>query len=356
MKIGLIGLQNSGKTTVFNALTDLNIETTTYSDATAEPNLAVVNVADERVDHLTKIYNPKKTVYATVEFVDFVGLAAGSAKSGLFTPASMGLIKTVDALALVLRNFSDEIFGEPQPLKDMEQIEDELIISDLILAEKRLERIKLSYKKGQKTSALQLEEKTLSKVCEHLNNNKRLSGLSLNEDEEKSIRGFQFLTRKPTMVILNSGEAEFMQNEEILAMIGENYKVIEFAGKFEMELSLLDGKEEAKAFMEDMGIKASAIDRLTRFAYDILGYISFFTVGPDEVRAWTIRKGQTALEAAGAIHSDLARGFIRAECFTYDDLIECCSEKTVREKGRFRLEGKTYIVRDGDILNIRFNV
>ncbi|MEA3359728.1 MAG: redox-regulated ATPase YchF [Thermodesulfobacteriota bacterium] len=355
MKIGLIGLQNSGKTTIFNALTKSEAEVTEYAGKKAEPNMAVVNVIDERVTRLSSMYKPKKTVYATIEFIDFVLPAKESERSDIFSSASMGLIKNTDALAIVVRNFQDNLMGEPDPLNDINQINDELLLSDLIITENRLERIELSYKRGQKTNELQLEEKTLRKISEQLNNNRSIRDIHLSDYEEKSLRGFQFLTKKPIMIVLNSGEENFRGNENLLAEIKKKHKVIEFTGNFEMELSRLDD-DEAKMFMEDMGIDESARNRLTKFAYDIVGYISFFTVGSDEVRAWNIHNGETAVEAAGTIHTDLSRGFIRAECFSYDNLIECGSEKAVREKGLFRLEGKDYIVQDGDILNIRFNI
>ena len=355
MKIGLIGLTNSGKTTIFNALTKSEAEVTEYASKKVEPNIAVVNVIDERVSSLSSIYKPKKTIYATIEFIDFVLPQKESERSDIFSGASMGMIKNTDALALVVRNFHDNLTGEPDPLNDINQINDELLLSDLIITENRLERIELSYKRGQKTNELQLEEKTLRKISEQLNGNQPIRDIQLSDYEEKSMRGFQFLTKKPIMIILNSGETNFGRNKDLLKKIKEKYKAIEFTGNFEMELSQLDD-DEAKMFMEDMGIEESARNRLTKFAYDIVGYISFFTVGSDEVRAWNIHKGETAVEAAGTIHTDLSRGFIRAECFSYDNLMEYGSEKAIREKGLFRLEGKDYIVQDGDILNIRFNI
>jgi len=356
MKIGLIGLPNSGKTTIFNALTRSKAEVTAYANTRGEPNLATVEVVDERVTRLAEMYRPKKTTYASIELIDFSGLSEGSAKGDAFSGEAMGLIKRVDALALVIRNYHDGLMGAPTPMRDMEQLEMEMLLSDLVIVEKRLERIAWSYQRGQKSDTLQSEEKTLLKISGHLNANQPIRTLEFNNDEEKSIRTFHFLSKKPQMVILNSQESDFGRNEDLLAEMSRKHKVIEFSGNFEMELSCLEDEAEARMFMEDMGMEASARDRLTQAAYSLLGYISFFTVGPDEVRAWTIRKGDTAVEAAGAIHSDLSKGFIRAECFSYHDLIECGSEKGIREKGRFRLEGKSYIVRDHDILSIRFNV
>ena len=355
MKMGLIGLPNSGKTTIFNALTKMEANVTTYSDAKAEPNVAVVSVDDDRLINLSDMYRPKKTTSATIEMIDFPGLKEGAAKNGSFTGSFMGWIKSTDALALVLRNFHDDLNGAPTPLRDIDEIVTELLLTDLILLENRLEKIAWFQKRGQKTNTLALEEKALQKVADYLNNNKPIRDMQLDEDEEKIIRGFQFLTKKPILVILNSDEAVFGQNKSLITEIKSRYNIIEFAGRFEMELSRLND-EEAEIFMEDMGMRESARERLTQFAYKTLGYVSFFTVGEDEVRAWSISGGDTAVNAAGAIHTDLARGFIRAECFTYDELIEYGSEKRVRENGHFRLEGKDYIVRDGDILSIRFSV
>ncbi len=356
MKIGLIGLQNSGKTTIFNTLTGLEAEVTSYSTQKIEPNQGIVQVEDERVEKLSEMYNPKKTIYATIEYIDFVGLTGNKENNDAFSGSGMGLVKTADALALVVRNFDDPTTGDaPNPVSDVDSIESDMIISDLIIAEKRLEKVELSKKRGIKDAILLLEEKVLIKIIAHLEDSNPIRTLDLANDEEKAVRGFQFITQKPLMVILNSDEDNFGNNDVVIDEIRKHFKVIEFAGTFEMELNKLD-KNEAAEFMQDMNISESARDRLTKFSYELLGYCSFFTVGEDEVRAWTITKGDDAVEAAGKIHSDLARGFIRAECFSYNDLQQCGSEKVVREKGLFRLEGKKYIVQDGDILNIRFSV
>jgi ribosome-binding ATPase YchF (GTP1/OBG family) len=234
---------------------------------------------------------------------------------------------------------------------------DELLIADFMVVENRLERIEWSLQRGQKgTANLQREERTLKKVARHLEEGEPVWKLVLPPDEEKTIRGFHFFSGKPLAVVFNSDESSFGKNPKDLERIAESYPVIEFAGKFEMELSRLDEEDDASLFLEDMGISESARTRLTRAAYEMLGRISFYTVGEDEVRAWTIHKGDNALEAAGAIHSDLARGFIRAECFSTDDLLALGSEKKIKEMGRFRLEGKNYIVEPGDILSIRFSV
>ena len=356
MNIGLVGLANSGKTTVFNALTKSDMAVTSYVNVDSEPNRGMFEVGDHRVATLAEMYKPKKTTYAVIELIDFIGLTQGSARGGLFPSSSMALIRNTDAVCLVLRNFYDALMGDPTPWADLEKLEEELLISDLVVAETRLERIEKAYQRGKKTSLLEREERTLQTIVEALSNETPIRDLALDGESEKMIRGFQFLTQKPMMVVVNSDEGRFGKDHALLEKIGKQYTVIEFAGQFEMELSQLTDQEEIALFMQDMGIEASARDRLSAAAYRLLGYISFFTVGADEVRAWSIQAGQSALAAADTIHSDLARGFIKAECMSYEDLVRCGSAKKVTELGLLRLEGKDYVVRDGDVLNIRFNV
>ncbi len=358
MKIGIIGLQNSGKTTIFNALTGQELETTSYSLQKTEPNLGVVEVPDERVTKLSSLYEPQKTIYATIEYIDFAGFSSERNSQEPIPSNILALAKTTDALAFVVRSFKDDFADSISDINALDQIqtmESELIMSDLIIAENRREKIELSKKRGIKDASILIEEKAIKKVIDHLENEKPLRNLILATNEEKAIRGFQFISQKPLLIILNSDEDNYGQNEEVISQIESNYRVIEFAGNFEMELSHLPENETAE-FMQDLGIAESARNRLTKLSYELLGYISFFTVGKDEVRAWTLEKGKNAVEAAGKIHSDLARGFIRAECFSYDDLMKAGSEKILREKGQFRLEGKNYVVKDGDIISIRFSV
>jgi ribosome-binding ATPase YchF (GTP1/OBG family) len=247
MNIGLIGLPNSGKTTIFNALTRSDVQITTYTDSKTEPNRAVLEVADDRVATLSKMYKPKRTTFAAIELIDFVGLSQGSAKDGLFTASAMGLIKKLD---------------------------DELLISDLIIAENRLDRIEKAYRRGKKTFLLEKEERLQRTIVDHLSLNRPIRDLELDEESEKIIRGFQFLTQKPIMIIVNSDENNFGKNRELVEKIAKHDRVIEFAGKFEMELSQLNDQEDMELFMADMGIRESAKDQLCRTAYELLGYIS----------------------------------------------------------------------------------
>ena len=356
MKIGLLGLPNSGKTTIFNALTRSQAEVGAFGNNTAKPNVAVIEVGDERITRLTQLYHPKKTTYATIDIVDFAGFAEGSAPKNDSFGMQMNLVRNLDAIALVIRNFGNDVTGSPMPVADIDTMVTEFILADMMVTEKRLERIAWSARRGKKSNTMQMEEKVLHKILEELYSGQPIRDLTLNTNEQKLINGFQFLTQKPFFIILNSGENNFGHNPRLMAEIEEKYKVIEFAGNFEMELAAFSNTQEAGLFMEEMGIAESAHDRMTRFAYEVLDHISFITVGTDEVRAWTLHNGDTALEAAATIHSDLCRGFIRAECFSYDDLMACGSEKGIRDNGRFRVEGRNYKVKDGDILNILFSI
>ena len=358
MNIALIGLPKSGKTTIFNALTGSNASTDKYAPAATAANIGVVQVPDERVTKLSELYHPKKTIYATIEYRDYPGIF--SAHSENPENSLYADIKVNEGFVLVLRAFADEeldgLFAAGEPLAQLGAFEDEMILSDLIVAEKRLEKIELGYKRGVKTSAVQFEEKILRQVCEHLQSGKALRNLELHAEEEKALRGFRFFSQKPMLVLINCFEDDFHKLDSLKAQIeARGFATEVISGRFEEELSKLD-EEETALFMEDMGISESIRDRFTHLCYRMLGYLSFFTVGEDEVRAWTIEQGDNAVTAAGKIHSDLARGFIRAETFKYDDLMAHGSEKVLREKGLFRLEGKEYLVKDGDIINIRFSV
>lgn len=354
MQLGLIGLPNSGKTVVFNALTGFNAETGYFHKD--EPNIATVEVIDSRVKELSAMYKPKKTSFSIIEVIDF----PGDEESERIIKVDSPRVKILDALGLVLRNFDDPVLnqssGEPEPLKDLAEIETEMIISDLQVAEKRLDKVTLNLKRGVKSAESLLEEKVLLKTIEALHCEIPLRQVPLLPEEEKVIRGFQLLTNKQVLLILNSDEKRYGKNCKLIDDLQEKgFEVVEIAGKFEMELLGLE-PEDTRLFLKEMGLECTARHRIIETAYKVLGYISFFTVGKQEVRAWTITKGLNVQEAAGKIHSDMERGFIRAECFNYDDLILYGSEKNLKEKGKVRLEGKNYRVNDGDIIFVRFNV
>lgn len=352
MKIGIIGLPYSGKTTVFNALTGASAKVGGGA-AAAKPNISVVKVPDERIDILTKMFNPKKVVYADLTFIDVAGLTGEATDRGKDILQS---IKTVDALAHVVRLFDN---GKPPALKaDIQNIESELMLSDFAVIEGRLERIEKQAKIG-KGRGLEEEKKVLEKCKACLESEKPIRALQLSEEETKILRGFQLVSSKPMLMILNTGEdliGKEIQDPDVKNYSNQpNTAVFQICGKIEMEISQLDEKE-AVLFLKELGINESGLNRLIRASYALLGLISFFTVGEDEDRAWTIRKETKAVNAAGVIHSDIEKGFIRAEVIGYEDLIKCGSLSEGRNKGLLRLEGKEYEVKDGDIMNFRFNV
>lgn len=361
MKIAITGLANSGKTTIFNALTGLNLETTVYASVASEPHVGVVKVPDTRVDRLSAIYQPKKITYATVEYVDYVGLTKGDVEQNRKV---FDLIKDADAVVHVVRGFRDDSIVHPlggvDPLRDAETVELEMIFGDLELVEKRLERMEQGMKKGKKPD--ESEKGLLMRCKEILESETPLRDIDFSEEEQKTMRHLQFMSIKPGVVLLNVDEQD-LTSDNTSSMIsgletffkGRQVRVLSMCGKIEMEIAQLS-PDEAAVFLEDLGISEPALNKLIRVSYDLLGLISFLTSGEDEVRAWTISRGMNAQRAAGKIHSDIERGFIRAEVVAYDDFISHGSMAAAREKGLLRLEGKTYEVRDGDIINFRFNV
>lgn len=361
MKIAVTGLANSGKTTIFNALTGLNLETTIYPTLTAEPHLGVVKVPDSRIEKLAEIYKPKKTTYATVEYVDYIGITKGDIEQN---KKVSDLIKDVDAVVHVVRGFEDESIVHPlgnvNPARDAETVELEMIFGDLELVEKRLERMEQGQKRGKKPD--EAEKKVLIKCKEVLEKETPLRDIEFSEEEQKTMRNLQFMSIKPVVVVLNISEKDLNSEKtgETVSRLqkffkGKQVKVLSLCGKIEMEIAQLS-HEEADAFLNDLGIQEPALNKLIHVSYDLLGLISFLTTGEDEARAWTIKKGTDAQKAAGKIHSDIERGFIRAEVVSFDDFISNGSMSAARDKGLLRLEGKTYEVKDGDIINFRFNV
>ncbi len=365
MKLAIVGLSNAGKTTVFNALTGQSLDTTVYPTISGEPNFGVVKVPDYRINRLAEIYKPKKVTYATVEYIDYIGLTRGDVAQNRKV---FDLIKDVDAIVHVTRAFEDDAVSHPMnkvdPLRDIETLELELIFGDLEFVDKRLERMEEGSKKGKKPN--EAEKKLFFKCKAALEKEIPLRNIRFDDEEQKLMRPLQFISTKPEVIVintaegdLNSGKANALQSAVTGYVtekgIAETTKVVTLCGKIEMEIAQLSA-DEAKAFLDDLGIEEPALNKLIKVSYDLLGLISFLTAGEDEVRAWTITKGTEAQKAAGKIHSDIERGFIRAELVSYDEFVADGGMSAARDKGHLRLEGKTYEVKDGDIINFRFNV
>jgi GTP-binding protein YchF len=362
MHISIIGLPNSTKTTIFNALTRGDLETAAYSSGVFTVHSAVVDVPDERIDRLSAMFRPRKTIYAQITYTDVAGLAKGVSEGGLSGPL-LNTISQSDELLHVVRAFEDPEVphseGSVNPRRDIEIIDGELLLSDLIIVERRIERLQAQLKKGGDRTVRQANEVELElfeRLHAHLENTLPLRDMDLAPAELKMLRNYGLLTLKPMLIVLNIGD---QPAEPILSQLADyrhqNTEIATIQGRLEMELAQM-APEEAAEFLASYGITEPGLNRIIRLSYGLLGLQSFFTVGEDEVRAWTILVGADAVEAAGVIHSDLARGFIRAEVISYNDLIAAGSMANARAKGLLRLEGKEYVVKDGDILNIRFNV
>ncbi|HBY94607.1 MAG: redox-regulated ATPase YchF [Ardenticatenaceae bacterium] len=362
MKIGIIGLPNSGKTTVYNALTRGNAVTDAFSTNQVEVHTAVVDVPDPRIDRLSAMYRPKKTIYAKVTYNDIGGVTAGGPQSGGFGGPLINAIANNDALLHVVRAFKDPNVPHPSgrvnPGQDWRNLEAELILNDLMAVERRLERLEADLKKPnlqhQQREQLEAEQELFQRLQAHLEAEQPLRAFEFEPDEEKMVRSFTFLSQKPLLVVLNLGDE---QPEPDLSSfeVGPRAAVTTLRGKLEAELAQMS-PDEADEFLADFGIRELGLNRMIRMSHELLELKDFFTVGEDEVRAWTVPAGANAQECAAAIHTDLGRGFIRAETITYDDLIAAGSMAEARKHGQLRLEGKTYEVKDGDILNIRFNI
>jgi len=349
MKLGIVGLPGSGKTTVFNALTGSTAEVSAYQGGKKDPNLAVVRVPDRRLDRLSSMYDPKKTTPAQVHYVDIGGTVSVKKSVDSSMDEFIKFIHPVDALVHVIRNF--EWAGEsPRPTEDLDALESEFVLADLIAVEKRMERLKKEIARARKGDPKELE--LLEEAYKILEEGEALRAYP-EIAHSPLLRGYAFLSAKPCILVLNSGDEVGLGTTDL--RLPKGIVFIEIKGRLEMELAQLS-PEEAGLFREDLGLEEPATFRLIRESYRLLGLISFFTIGKDEVRAWTIRLNTSAQQAAGAVHSDIERGFIKAEVVSYEDLMACGNYSGAQKAGKVRLEGKEYLVRDGDIINFRFNV
>ena len=361
MRLGIVGLPNVGKSTLFNAITKAGAESANYPFCTIEPNVGVVSVPDKRLDVLEKMYGTKRKVYTAVEFYDIAGLVKGASKGEGLGNKFLSHIREVEAIVHAVRCFEDEnvvhVEGSVDPIRDIETINLELIFADLEVLERRMEKgVKLARSGDKKAKA---EYEIMEKVKAHLEANKPIRTLELNEEEEVFVKSLFMITSKPVLYSCNISEDDMMSGNlenKYVKMVreyaeNENSGVVIVCAKLEEELSGLEEEEKAEMLEEESGL-----DKLIRESYKLLGLISYLTAGVQEVRAWTIKEGTKAPAAAGKIHSDIERGFIRAEVVAYDDLVECGSEAAAKEKGLYRLEGKEYVMKDGDVVNFRFNV
>jgi GTP-binding protein YchF len=366
MQIAIVGLAGSGKTTVFNTLTRGHAETGGFGGM--ELHVGVVKVPDERLDRLAAIFKPKKIVQADVTYIDLPAPPAssdGRVGTEELPAEHLARLRESDALLHVVRAFEDPAHPHPEgsvdPARDLERLDFEFVIADLALVDRRLERLRTSGRHGSpaERESNEREEVVLARLKEALEVGRPIRDVELEDDEEKAIRGFRFLTQKPVLVLINVGEADLPKAAERVVDAAAGYEhrqaiVDSLSARIEMELGELE-PDEAAVFMDEMGIAGSSLDRVIGLSYRLLGLISFLTAGPDEVRAWPIRDGSTAVDAAGAIHTDLAKGFIRAETVAYEDLLTLGSMAEAKKAGRLRSEGKTYRVRDGDVVEVLFS-
>ncbi len=363
MKLGIVGLPNVGKSTLFNSITKAGAECANYPFCTIEPNVGVVPVPDERLDSLAKMYNPEKVTHAVIEFVDIAGLVKGASKGEGLGNKFLSHIRETDAICEVVRCFNDSnivhVDGSIDPVRDIETINLELIFADIETVNKRLDKAKKNLKASK---SYQEEVDLLERIKENLENGISARALDFNEDEQKLVKDMFLLTTKPILYIANISEdqIENAENDPLVKKVKEyaakeNAEVIPLCVKIEEELSGLDDNDK-KEMLEALGLEESGLDKVIKKSYDLLGLMSFLTAGEPEVRAWTIKKGTKAPQAAGKIHSDIERGFIKAEVVSFDDLMKCGSMVTAREKGLVRQEGKEYVMQDGDIVLFKFNV
>ena len=360
-KCGIVGLPNVGKSTLFNALTKAGIQAENYPFCTIEPNVGVVAVPDPRLDKLAAIVKPERILPTTMEFVDIAGLVAGASKGEGLGNKFLANIRETDAIAQVVRCFEDDnvvhVAGKIHPLSDIEVINTELMLADLESVEKGILRVAKIAKSGDKDAKAKLA--VFEKVRDALGEGKLVRTLGLSDDEQDLIYDLHLLTIKPTMYIANVAEDGFENNPHLDAVrklaAEENAEVVAVCAAIESELVELEA-EEAQTFLDELGLEEPGLNRVIRAGYSLLGLHTYFTAGVKEVRAWTVRIGATAPQAAGVIHTDFEKGFIRAEVTAYEDFIACNGEQGAKEAGKLRLEGKEYIVRDGDVMHFRFNV
>ncbi|MEK4169873.1 redox-regulated ATPase YchF [Staphylococcus sp. FSL W8-1268] len=360
---GIVGLPNVGKSTLFNAITKAGALAANYPFATIDPNVGIVEVPDTRLNKLTEMVEPKKTIPTTFEFTDIAGIVKGASKGEGLGNKFLSHIREVDAICQVVRAFDDEnvthVAGRVNPLDDIEVINMELVLADLESVEKRLPRIEKMARQKDKTA--EMEFRILSRIKEALEEENPVRSLDFNEEDQKYVNQAQLLTSKKMLYIANVGEDEIGddENDKVKTIreyaAKEDSEVIVISAKIEEEIATLDD-EDKEMFLEDLGIEEPGLDRLIRTTYDLLGLSTYFTAGVQEVRAWTFRQGMTAPQCAGIIHTDFERGFIRAEVTSYDDYVEHGGEQGAKEAGKQRLEGKDYIMKDGDIVHFRFNV
>ena len=363
MKAGIVGLPNVGKSTLFNCLSNAKAQSANFPFCTIEPNLGVVNVPDARLEKLEELVNPQKVIPATVEIVDIAGLVKGASKGEGLGNQFLANIRETDAILHVLRCFENDniihVDGSVDPIRDKETIDIELQLKDLETVQKRLERVKRTAKTGQKEAQVELD--VLLKVEKTLLEGKSVRGIEFDEKAEEFIKPLQLITQKPVLYVCNvdessavSGNAYVDQVKE--AVKNENAEVLVLAVATEADIAELEDYEERQLFLDDLGLDEAGVSRLIRSAYQLLNLQTYFTAGEKEVRAWTIPIGSTAPQAAGVIHTDFEKGFIRAETISYNDYVAYGSEAKVKEAGKMRVEGKEYVVADGDVMHFRFNV